>query len=200
MKLFNYMAATMLIACACSAEAQELPKPQTVGGMPLMEAIQARQSSRDINPEATISSQDLSNMLWAAWGITHDGGKRAVATALNRQGLEIFVITHTQVSKYIAETCSLEPVNQGDFTSLLGRKGFATDAPVTIAIVSDSSKESKMEFQHYAAGAASQNIYLYCAQAGLKTVVRYGFDHEGVAKALKLGTDEEVLYLQTVGK
>lgn len=199
MKLLNLLVAVALTATACSAGAEELPQPQTTGGMPLMEAIQARHSSRDISATSTVTKQDLSNMLWAAWGITHDG-KRSVATAMNRQELTFYVITKAGVSRYSAETNSLTQVVAGDFTSLLGRPGFATDAPVSIVIVGDNTKQQMAEFQHYAAGAASQDIYLYCAQAGLKTVVRAGLDRKTLGKAMKLADSEQVLYVQTIGK
>jgi hypothetical protein len=49
-------------------------------------------------------------------------------------------------------------------------------------------------------GAMSNNIYLWCASEGLKTVVRASFDQEGLKKALKLNDKETVLLVQTVGK
>lgn len=201
MKFLTHVALAALLALSSlGMSAQELPKPMTTGGMPLMEAISARHSSRDINAGSQVTQQDLSNMLWAAWGITHDGGKRAVATAMNRQELQLYVITKAGVSRYSAETNSLIPVVSADLTSLLGRPGFATEAPVSIAIVGDSKKQDKAEFQHYAAGAASQDIYLYCTQAGLKTVVRAGLDRDALAQAMKLPQGQKVLYVQTVGK
>ena len=43
-------------------------------------------------------------------------------------------------------------------------------------------------------------MYLYCAQAGLKTVVRASFDADALSKAMKLGPSERVLLVQTVGR
>lgn len=187
------------IAALADAQSEVLPKPVTTGGMPLHEAMAARQSSRDISPDSYISKQDLSNMLWAAWGITHDG-KRTVATALNKQELSIYIITAEAIQRYDAESNSIILVKKGDFRNLAGMQDFAKAAPLNIVFVADSQKQDKALFQAYAAGAASQNVYLYCASAGLKTVLRASFDKEKLADALGLNAAQQVLFVQTVGK
>ena len=149
-KIAKLIMATMMIATSCTLSAEVLPAPQTAGGMPLMQAMQERKSMRDIDPASTVTKQDLSNMLWAAWGITHEG-KRTIATAMNRQELILYVITPTEISRYTA-------------------------------------------------GAASHAIYLYCASVGLKTTVRAMLDNDEVERAMKLGDDERLLYIQTVGR
>lgn len=187
------------VAALADAQSEVLPKPVTTGGMPLHEAMAARQSSRDISPDSNISKQDLSNMLWAAWGITHDG-KRTVATALNKQELSIYIITAEAIQRYDAETNSIILVKKGDFRNLAGMQDFAKAAPLNIVFVADSQKQDKALFQAYAAGAASQNVYLYCASARLKTVLRASFDKEKLADALGLNAAQQVLFVQTVGK
>lgn len=187
------------IAALADAQSEVLPKPVTTGGMPLHEAMAARQSSRDISPDSNISKQNLSNMLWAAWGITHDG-KRTVATALNKQELSIYIITAEAIQRYDAESNSIILVKKGDFRNLAGMQDFAKAAPLNIVFVTDSQKQDKALFQAYAAGAASQNVYLYCASAGLKTVLRASFNKEKLADALGLNAAQQVLFVQTVGK
>ena len=179
--------------------AEVLPTPNTTGGKPLMQVMNERKSSRDYQPGQAISKQDLSNMLWAAWGVTHDG-KHTIATAMNRQELILYVVTPTEVSRYNPEANTLTTVNTGDFRKYSTMQDFAAIAPINIVLVVDTSKQERGEFQGYTAGAASQNIYLYCAQAGLKSVVRAGFDRENLPKALKLSANERILFVQTVGK
>ncbi len=164
-----------------------------------MDMMAQRQSLRDIDPNSTVSRQDLSNILWAAWGITHDG-KHTVATAMNRQELILYVITATEISRFNPETNTLTVVNRGDFRNVVGRQDFAKTAPLNIALVVDTNKQARTEFQAYTTGAASQNIYLYCAQAGLKTVVRAMLNDAELSKAMKLPENELLLYVQTVGK
>lgn len=182
-----------------SINAEVLPEPQTTGGKPLMQVMNERKSSRDYQENQTVTKQDLSNMLWAAWGITHDG-KRTIATAMNRQELVLYVVTPTEVSRYNPEANTLTVVNTGDFRKYSTMQDFAAIAPINIVLVVDTSKQSKPEFQGYTAGAASQNIYLYCAQAGLKSVVRAGFDVENLPQVLKLSSNERIMFVQTVGK
>ncbi|MBN1982998.1 MAG: nitroreductase family protein, partial [Chitinivibrionales bacterium] len=48
-------------------------------------------------------------------------------------------------------------------------------------------------------GFIAQNVYLYCASAGLVTVVRGLVDREELSKALKLEETHRVLLAQSVG-
>jgi nitroreductase len=48
-------------------------------------------------------------------------------------------------------------------------------------------------------GYISQNVYLYCASAGLVTVARGWVDKEALAKAMMLGADQKIMLAQTVG-
>lgn len=194
-----FILAIISIMASFTINAEVLPTPNTTGGKPLMQVMNERKSSRDYQPEQAISKQDLSNMLWAAWGVTHDG-KHTIATAMNRQELILYVVTPTEVSRYNPEANTLTTVNTGDFRKYSTMQDFAAIAPINIVLVVDTSKQERVEFQGYTAGAASQNIYLYCAQAGLKSVVRAGFDRENLPKALKLSANERILFVQTVGK
>lgn len=197
MKL-KIMFATIAAAAALSLQAEVLPAPQTTGGKPMMQMMKERMTQRDIDPSQAVSKQDLSNILWAAWGITHDG-KHTVATAMNRQELVLYVVTPTEVSRYNPEAHTLTVVNEGDFREAAGSQDFARTAPLNIVLAVDTAKQDKVEFQAYTAGAASQNIYLYCAQAGLKSVLRAMFDRVELPKALKLPANERILFVQTIG-
>ena len=198
-KIAKFIALTAMIATSCTLHGEVLPTPQTTGGMPLMQAMQERKSQRDIDPASTVTKQELSNMLWAAWGITHDG-KRSVATAMNRQELELYVITATEISRYSAEDNSLTVVNTGDFRDIQARQDWAKTAPINIALVVNTDKQKMADFQNYTAGAASHAIYLYCASAGLKTTVRAMLDNKEVEQAMKLAGNQRLLYIQTVGR
>ena len=50
-----------------------------------------------------------------------------------------------------------------------------------------------------AAGAISQNVYLFAASIGLVTVIRAWIDRDAIATALGLSHDQEVLLSQTIG-
>lgn len=50
-----------------------------------------------------------------------------------------------------------------------------------------------------AAGAISQNVYLFSAANGLATVIRAWIDRTAIADALGLSHDQHVLLSETVG-
>jgi len=68
-----------------------LPTPQTSGGKPLMQVLKERKSVRDFGPEQ-ISRQMLSNLLWAAWGVNREDGRRTAPSASNRQEIDVYAI------------------------------------------------------------------------------------------------------------
>ncbi|TXL67419.1 hypothetical protein FHP08_05490 [Zeimonas arvi] len=51
-----------------------------------------------------------------------------------------------------------------------------------------------------AAGAFAQNVYLFCASAGLATVTRAWFDRAALTLAIGLGPDQQIVLAQTVGR
>ncbi len=54
-------------------------------------------------------------------------------------------------------------------------------------------------FSAIAAGAIAQNVSLYCAAAGLGTVIRGWINHRVPADALRLNEDALPILAQTVG-
>ena len=195
----KYILSALIATIAMTLNSEVLPKPNTEGGMPLMESIAQRKSHRDMSANGTVSKQQLSDMLWAAWGITHEG-KRTVATAMNRQELSIYVVTPEGASLYDAAANTLDKVTDADLRPLAGMQKFATDCPLNIVFVTDTDLQPDATMQGYAAGAASQNVYLYCASQGLKTVVRASFARDELHKALQLPANKRVIFVQTVGK
>ena len=65
-----------------------------------------------------------------------------------------------------------------------------------MALVPADRRES---YASVAAGAISQNVYLFCASSGLSTVLRAWIDRDAIADALGLTHDQHVLLSQTVG-
>lgn len=200
MKLKSLVLSTILLMTSCNITAQDiqLPEPTRNGGMPLMEAVNNRQSSREFT-NATLTHQQLSDMLWIACGYNRPD-KRTVATALNRQEMSAYVITPEAVYRYEPKENKLIHINSGDHRGVSAMQDYAKVAPLNVALVTDLAKQDKDIFAGMTVGAMSNNIYLWCASEGLKTVVRASFDQEGLKKALKLNDKETVLLVQTVGK
>ena len=119
---------------------------------------------------------------------------------MNRQELSVYVVTPEGVSLYDAAANTLEKVSDADLRQLVGMQQFAIDCPLNILFVVDTTLQPDASMQGYTAGAASQNVYLYCASEGLKTVLRASFAREELQKALNLPANKRVLFIQTVGK
>jgi nitroreductase len=202
MRFLSRSLAGLLFIAVC-LPAQELnpiplPKPQTEGGKPLMQALKERKSGREFSSEK-LPSQVLSNLLWAAWGVNRADGRRTAPSASNKQEIDVYVVTAEGVSIYDAKLHQLEQVASGDFRAATGGQPFVGQAPLNLVFVADQAKTKNSEMAYADTGFISQNVYLYCASEGLSTVVRGSVDRAALAKILKLRPDQIVTVAQTVG-
>ncbi len=182
-----------------------LPPPQTSIGKPLMQTLAQRHSTRAFAPKA-LPAQELSNLLWAAFGINReDAGKRTAPSAMNAQEIDLYVTLPEGTYRYVAKGHVLEPVNAKDLRAATGRQPFAKDAAVNIVYVADFAKlsrasgEDKLLYSGADAGFIAENAYLYCASQGLAVVVRASVDRDALAKELGLRTDQKIIFAQSVG-
>ena len=181
----------------------KLVAPEKTGGMPLMEALNKRHSSRNISSKK-ITDQELSNLLWAAFGISRDeSGKRTAPTANDTRAMDVYVIMENGTFKYSAEAHSLDLVTEKDLRNFAGKQDFVYTAPVNLVYVADYSKlkegSDKEIYSGAHAGFISENVYLYCTSAGLGTVVRAWVDKENLAKEMGLKETQKIILAQTVG-
>ena len=186
------LAAFLLAATpALAVEDIKLPAPDTTGGMPLMEAISQRKSTREFSPKA-VDDKDLSNILYAAWGISHDG-KRTIPTAQNKQDLNVYVIKAGAIWKYIAPENTLKFVSDDNVSQYINLQDYTKEAPITLIFTGNDVKSASMN-----AAAAYQNVGLYCASRGLNNVVRGYADMDKVAETMNLDK-EKVVITQVIG-
>jgi SagB-type dehydrogenase family enzyme len=190
------------IAAAQEQRSIQLAKPQ-IAGNPLLEVLAKRSSSREFSAEP-LPENVLSNMLWAAAGINRpDSGKRTAPTAMNKQEIDVYVATERGIYLYDAKSHSLKMVATGDLRGLTGKQDYVREAAVNLIYVADYSRmRSSSDQELYAAadtGFISENVYLYCASAGLATVVRAYIDKPALAKAMKLKADQKIILAQSVG-
>jgi SagB-type dehydrogenase family enzyme len=182
----------------------ELPPPHRDGGLPLMRALAARRSDRAFAPEP-LSPALLSDLLWAAYGVNRDDGGRTAPSALNAQEVDVFVALPQGAYRYDAPAHTLRLVASADVRRVTGYQDFVDDAPLDLVFVADHARmrrvpaSQRTAYAHAAAGAISQNVYLYAASAGLSTVIRAWIDRDAIADALGLEHDQQVLLSQTVG-
>lgn len=206
---WSFLSFFMLLAGYPAPTAQEpkeimLPKPQTDGGIPLMQALKARQSSREFSQEK-LPLQVLSNLLWTADGISRPDGKRTAPSAVNWQNIDIYVALSDGLYLYQPSGHALKAILTDDIRAATGKQDFVKEVPVNLIFVADFSKitrgtdEDKNFYSAAHTGFISQNVYLYCASDGLATVVRGLIDRESMAKLMKLRPDQKVMLAQSVG-
>lgn len=169
-----------------------LPAPDTKGGAPLMKTLSDRKSVREFNP-APLSSQQLSDLLWAANGINRPDGHRTAPSAMNRQEIDIYMFTPEGVYLYDAAAHNLKPVAEGDHRKALeSGQDFILNAPVILLLVADGNKFADRPGELAAlmmaadAGIVCENINLFCSSAGLVTVPRASMDRAALSELLGL--------------
>lgn len=182
-----------------------LPPPRIGGGLGLGQALAARCSRREFST-APLPEQELSNVLWAAFGINRRAEKgRTAPTALGAQEIDVYAAMPGGLYIYEPVSHSLRLVSAVDARNVTGFQDFVDAAPLDLIYVADHSHmaashaQDRLAYSAVAAGAIAQNVYLYCAAAGLAAVVRAWFDRAALAGALGLGEREHVIVAQTVG-
>ncbi len=194
---------------ALTSSAQEfksLPQPTTTGGMPLMQALAERTTVRQYTGEP-LTDQQLSDLLWAAWGVNREDGKRTAPSANNLQEIDLYLFTSEGGYRYDAVNNRLEELVKGDYRGEVCTGAFGSTAAVNLFFVADFDKRPgndtahKREISSIDAGYISQNIYLFCASEGLGTVVYTGsLNRKRVAELLSLPESRWVVGGQSVGK
>lgn len=184
------------------AEGETIALPTTVPtAVTLTKALESRRSVRAYG-EGMVSIQDVSNLLWSANGINREDGKRTAPSARNLQSVSIYVAFQSGTYFYDFKGHQLVRRTSEDLRSI-------KEAPMELIFTSNLAPKpeddaSKQEF--YAllrgidAGTASENAALYCAAAGLGTVIRmYHEPPASVVSALKLDPVEKPLFFMPVG-
>lgn len=189
----------------------KLTAPNLDKGMPLMQALKNRKSTRELS-DKKLSMQQLSELLWAANGVNREDGKRTAPAAMNKQTVDIYVVLPEGVYLYEPIKNQLVPIAEGDFRKQAGVQDFVFIAPVNLVYVLDLDKykglppfaanlsnEEKIKWAGIAVGCQAQNVSLYCASEGLGTTVRGLIDQKIFGEIIKLRPEQIIILAQTVG-
>lgn len=175
----------------CAGETITLPEPQKSGGLPLTEALAARKSNRRTRGVAP-TPQQLADILWAANGVNREDGKRTAPSAMNRQEIELAVLTEEGFYTYDPKANTLSSVACGE--AVTAQRRGASAVVVMFYQTAVQSRENALSD----VGFVGQNLYLICAANGWPTVFTGALDRKAYAEAL--GREEsEILYAQRIG-
>jgi nitroreductase len=192
-----------------SAQDIALPAPHKSGGKPLMDALSERQSGRSF-ADKDLSLQQLSDLLWSAWGINRpEDGHRTAPSSHNRQEMDVYVTLKTGLYLYDAVNNKLKQIHNRDIRALTGTQDFPAAAPVNLVYVADLAKRGLKEGQQITdtdllsswanTGFMAQNVYLWCASEGLSCVIRAMVPRDKLAPEMALKPLQAIILAQTVG-
>jgi len=193
----------------------KLPGTRKDSDTSVEKALSTRRSIREYHSDP-LSLQEISQLLWSAYGITSDEGFRTAPSAMAAYPLELYV-NATAVEgldpglyHYLADGHSLEKLIPEDrrealFASTFDQK--AVQAAPAILIFSAVYErtcaklgEAGRDHVHMDLGHAGENVHLQAVALGLGTVVIGAFRPPQAREVLGLPEDETPLYLMPVGR
>lgn len=208
----TFLTSTLLACSALALHAQDINLPAANlqrSSKSMVETLAQRHSVREF-AETKLTEQELSDLCWAACGVSRDNEHRTAPTARNRKEIRLFVFTDEAAYEYEPVENRLRHVAAGDHRSLVAgtaafKQDFVMQAPVSLVMVIDYDRFGGRDAHAEAmcpvdAGIVCQNINLYCESVGLVTVPRATMDAEGIRQLLGL-TDAQVPIMNNpVGK
>jgi SagB-type dehydrogenase family enzyme len=193
----------------------KLPKPRMKGGVSIEEALRRRRSTRNF-PRQPVTLEEISQILWAAQGVTGAFNERTAPSAGGTFPLEMYLVAGlvdglaAGVYKYRFRAHELSPVAEGDRRADLADAALAQDcvrrcaAAVVLSAVYqrtiDEYGERAVRYVHMEVGHVGQNVHLQAGALGLGTVMVGAFDDDAVSRVLGLPKEEEPVYIMPVGR
>ncbi|MCL5068840.1 MAG: SagB/ThcOx family dehydrogenase [Thaumarchaeota archaeon] len=192
-----------------------IPAPLLKGSISLEETIARRRSIREYSSKP-ISVSQLSQILWAAQGISHVG-LRSAPSAGALYPLEIYVVVRKNgvtglqpgIYHYENGNHTLSSMKDGDCSQELQAASQDQEAVGNAAacIVITAVFERTMarygqrgvQYVFQESGHAAQNIYLQSTALGLGCVVIGAFDDDGVRRVIGVSNDERPVSVQPIG-
>ena len=201
----------VLLCCLClsllchGADAIKLPAPALKNCASLADALKQRKSDRTFSPDA-LTSQQLSDILWCAYGSNRPGDKRTIAAAMGKYTISIYVLTKDGAFFHDRAGNTLTCVSKVDLRNFAeGRGTLGHSAGAVFLLVADDNVFKSMPAANanlligYEAGSICQNIYLYCAAYELNALCCGSLDAKALTSALKLSGGKRPLLTMIVG-
>ena len=198
-----------------SPEPVQLPPPELDGGLSVEGALHRRRSVREF-ARAPLSLEDVSQILWAAQGITERPKLRTAPSAGALYPLEIFLVAgdveqlRAGVYLYREDTHELVLLLAGDYRKRLAAAAldqtWMQRAPAVAVIAGVPQRSARKygqrarRYVHIEVGHVAQNVYLQAVARGLGTVIVGAFDDSRVQRILGLPADHLPLGLMPFGK
>jgi SagB-type dehydrogenase family enzyme len=193
----------------------KLPAPRLDGGFSIEKALHLRRSVRVFAPDP-IEISDVSQLLWAAQGITAPGGERTTPSAGATYPLEMYTAVGRVTGlaaglyRYRAPENDLVRALEGDVLHDLSiaavGQGSVYMAAALFVITAVHERTTLVygrrgiRYVDNEVGHAAENLFLQAVALGLGSVAVGAFDDEAVSKVLRLPAAHRPMYLLPVGK
>jgi len=193
----------------------KLPEPKHDSSTSVEEALLKRRSVRDFK-DKPVTLSEVSQLLWAAQGITGGGGYRTAPSAGALYPLELYIVAGNVnglpagIYKYRPKSHELLSIVKGDMridlcNAALGQSSVRRAAAVVVLSgvyerTTTKYGERGIRYVHMEAGHAAQNVSLQAVPLGLGTVVIGAFRDEEIKRMLKMEDRERPLYIMPIGR
>jgi SagB-type dehydrogenase family enzyme len=178
-----------------------LPKFEKSSAFALDQALLQRHSSRNYDPEGTVSREQLSRILWAANGVNRADGHRTTPSALARYPIEIYAALSEGAFRYEVKEHQLVRVTAEDLREQIPLQPALKKAAMKLMYVinHDWLLGSDPWMFYLEIGCMVQNVYLEAAALGLGSCVFAMAHSDNITKALKLKSSQKYRITQAVG-
>ena len=136
-----------------ASQAIKLPEPRTDGGISVEKALEERRSIRSFGKES-LTLYEVSQLLWAAQGVTDDKGHRTAPSAMARYPLQVYLLAGnvtglpSGVYHYSPQGHNLTIISQGKidayYNATAGFEAWIKTAPAIFVITGDLSSMNQM--------------------------------------------------------
>jgi SagB-type dehydrogenase family enzyme len=197
------------------SETIKLPEPKYDSDISIEEALLKRRSVRSYK-DSLLTLAEVSQLLWAAQGITSPGGLRTAPSAGALYPIEVYIVAGNVdnlpdgVYNYRPDKHELVGVVKGDkrnelCNAALGQTSVRNAAAVMVfsAVYERTTVkygDRGIQYVHIETGHAAQNVFLQSVPLELGTVVIGAFYDDAVKKILKMSDREQPLYIMPVGR
>jgi SagB-type dehydrogenase family enzyme len=202
-------------ALAQSPERIQLPEPDRTGSMSLERTLDRRRSVRTYT-DAPLSLREVSQLLWAAQGLTHPSGYRTAPSAGALYPLDLYLtggriidlpdgVYHYRPRDHVLVRTGNED-RRADLAAAALNQSWVRTGAVVIAITGVYERSTRkygdrgLRYTHIEVGHAAQNLYLQAEALDLGTVMVGAFNDGEVRRALGLSDRERPLALLPVGR
>lgn len=193
----------------------KLPEPKYDSKVSIERALLQRRSIRNYKDEP-LTLTDVSQLLWAAQGITNSRGLRTAPSAGALYPIDLYIIAGKinelsyGVYKYKHSGHELVKISDGDKRAELNAAALGQSwiqqaaAQIVLSAVYERTTQKYgrrgIRYVHMDVGHAAQNIYLQAVSLNLGTVFVGAFFDNQVKEILNMTDREEPMCIMPVGK